>query len=72
MTYAGAWTIELARLDQSTDHGGVLQHETTTIKLGVISITKLGPNTEHGCHPNSVVMLPDTEAPHFLCALPMR
>ena len=47
-TYAGTWTIEPARPDQSTDQGDVLQHETTTIKPGVTSITKFGPRTEHG------------------------
>ena len=71
-TYVRTWTIEPARPDQSTDQGGMLRHETTTIKPGATSITKFGPRTEHGCHPNSVMMLPDIEAPHIPCALPMR
>ena len=71
-TYVRTWTIELARPDQSMDQGDVIQHEMTSIKPGAISITKFGLRTEHGCHPNSAVMLPDIEAPHAPCALPMR
>ena len=55
MTYDRTWTIEPVRPDQSMNQGDVLQQEMTAIKLGMISITKLGLKTEHGCHPNSVV-----------------
>jgi hypothetical protein len=72
MTYVRTWTIEPARPDQFTDQGDALQHETTAVKPGVTSITKFGPRTEHGCHPNSAVMLLDIEVPHTPCALLMR
>ena len=72
MTYTRTWTIELARPNQSMDQGGVPQRKMTTIKPGATGIILLGPKTEYGCHPNSVVTLPDTEAPHTPYASPMR
>ena len=71
-TYVRTWTIELVRLDQSMDQGGVPQREKMAIKLGVIGTTSPGLKTKHECHLNSIVTLPDTEAPHTPCALPMR
>ena len=72
MTYDRTWTIEPVRPDQSTDHGGVPQHEKTAIRPGATSITSPGPKTAYGLHPNCVVMWPDTEAPHTPYASPMR
>ena len=71
-TYDRTWTIEQAKPDQSMDQGGEPQREMTTIKPGATGITSHGPKTKHECHPNFVVTLPDTEAPHTPYALLMR
>ena len=72
MTYNRTWTIEPARPDQSTDHGGVPQREKTAIMPGATSITTPGPKTAYGLHLNCVVTWPDTKAPHTPYAAPTR
>ena len=72
MTYDRTWTIEPVRPDQSTDQGGVPQREKTAIRPGATSTTSPGPKTAYGLHPNCIVMLPYTEAPHTPYASPMR
>ena len=72
MTYDRTWTIEPVIPDQSIDQGGVPQCEKTAIRPGTTSTTSPGPKTAYGLHPNYVVTLPDSEAPHTPYASPMR
>ena len=67
-----SWTIDPVIPDQSMDQGGVHQCGKTAIRPGATSTTSPGPETAYGLHPNYVLTLPDTEAPHTPYASPMR
>ena len=72
MTYVRTWIIEPVRPGQSMDQGGVPKREKMAIRPGMTNTTSPGLKTAYRLHPNCVVTLLDTEAPHTPYASPMR
>ena len=66
------WIMEPVRPDQYMDHGGRPEREKTAIKPSATSTTSPGLKAAYGLHPNYVVTLSDTEAPHTPYASKMR